>query len=93
MNKDKFCGCCCWFMFEDIEGNGGCAKIFAEFCNCSDECHGNHFVSREDAMKHIGELQSLKRRLNDNTDIQPSNKDVVAAIDFVCDYHKTFSNL
>lgn len=111
MGKDKstkgHCGECCWFIGEDTYGNGMCAKMLPygmcsspfndEPCKCEDECHEDHFVSREEMRHHLAVLMLYQRwrRSDQPTGFykMPDPKEVGKAIDFCINYIKTFMEL
>ena len=95
--KRETCKKCCWFVGEDTYGNGMCAKIFAKLCYCGDECHEDHFVSRDDAERYIKVLEAHNKWRRDehvpNSMPMQDPKEIGLAIDFAVDYIKTFMEL
>lgn len=91
------CGECCWFKFEDTDGFGMCAKIFAELCKCEDECHEDKFASRGEMRHHLAVLMLYQRwrRSDQPTGFykMPDPKEVGKAVDFAVEYIKTFMEL
>lgn len=96
--EEKFCGCCCWFYAEDTYGYGGCPFQFAEVVNCEDVCtQKDRFVSKEQMRHYIAVLRQANRYRRDGhvpaIYKMPNPTELGKAIDFACEYIKTFSNI
>ena len=101
MKKEKqCCGSCCWFKYEDTDGNGMCVSRYNEYLSnprhCSDgACKG--YVSVEEMRHHVAVLIQANRWRRDQN--VPSiyrmvnQKEFGRAIDFAIDYIKTFMEL
>ena len=98
MTEEKCCGNCCWFCFEETDGWGQC--MHQEECDsmhCSDLCTTDKYVSREEMRHHMAMLlQANRYRRDQNVPAiyrMPDPTELGKAIDFACDYIKTFSQL
>ena len=98
--EEKCCGGCCWFHSEDTGGWGFCIKQRgndSDIMNCSDLCTTDMYNSREQ-MRHYQSilLQANRYRRDQNVPSiykMPNPTELGKAIDFACDYIKTFSEL
>ena len=95
--EERCCGACCFMIGESPYGDGTCAKIFAETVYCGDQCHGDHFVSKDDMERAVKVLEAHNRwRRDDNVpNSQPmvDPKELGKAIDRAIDFIKTFMEL
>ena len=97
IEKEKCCGACCWFGYEDIEGWGQCPHQDIELCSmhCSDLCTTDKFISRETMRHHVAVLIQANRYRRDqhvpSIYKMPNPKELGKAIDFAVDYIKTFN--
>lgn len=92
---EKCCGVCCWFCFEQTDGEGQCPTGDGcwTFTHCGvDPC--NSFVSREEMRHYMAVLLQAKRWSgNQLTVVKPDTKDFLEAIDFAVKHMKVFSKL
>lgn len=98
MKEDKHCGNCCWFYGECMEGDGFCPhELLSLMVNCGDECTTGEFISKQEMRHHMAVLlQANRYRRDDHVPAiyrMPDPKELGRAIDFACDYIRTFSNL
>lgn len=95
--EEKCCGACAFMIGESPYGDGTCAKIFAETVYCGDQCHGDHFVSKEDMERAVEVLEAHNKwRRDDNVpNSQPMQdpKELGKAIDLAILFCKTFMDL
>lgn len=102
---ERYCGNCCWFLHEDTDGQGICAKHYwnepedgedpaFSFCGrgaCKD------FISREEKRHLMAVLihHNLWRRDNNvpNSRKMDNATEIGKAIDFVIDYIKTIDQI
>ena len=95
--EEKYCGSCCYMAGEDCYGYGMCAYIFGELVRCSDKCHNDHFVNKDDAERYIKVLEAHNKWRRDehvqNSMPMQDPKEIRLAIDFAVDYIKTFMEL
>lgn len=58
---EQFCGDCCWFKFEDIDGDGMCIKNYHDeekgCVNCNQCKNCQDFISNEDKERYLEVLQ------------------------------------
>ncbi len=106
--EEKCCGNCCWFCYEDTDGNGFCAEAkgeaWGDIVRCDHKCKYYRggcdnpcFVSREQ-MRHYQAvlLQANRYRRDDNVPAiykMPDPKELGKAIDFAIEHMKVFGNL
>lgn len=97
MKEEKCCGNCCWFYAEDTYGYGACPFAFAEVKECDRTCDQKRFVSKEQMRHYVAVLRQANRyRRDDNVPSiyrMPNPTELGKAIDFACEYIKTFSKL
>jgi len=95
MEKDKCCGGCCWFCFEQMDGEGQCPTGDGcwTFTNCGvDAC--NSYVSREQMRHYMAVLLQATRFCKDPTlYYMPKSNDIIEAQAFAYKYMKVFSKL
>ena len=53
MNKERYCGNCCWFYAEDTYGLGICPFRFGDVVHCEDKCKNNEFISKKEQKDKI----------------------------------------
>lgn len=97
MDKDKYCGNCCWFYAEDTYGFGICPFRFGDVVHCEGKCKNNEYVSRKEMRHHMAVLLRYSRFIKDKRCPgiyrTPTRSDMVKAIDFAYKYMKVFSEL
>ena len=100
-NSDQFkpcCGDCCWFKHEDTTGWGICYKqeLLYQTRYCGNNACKN-YISEQKAERYLHVLtEHNKWRRDDNVpNSMPMQdpKEIGLAIDFACDYIKTFMEL
>lgn len=98
MEKDKCCGNCCLFCFEQTDGEGQCPTGDGcwTFTNCGvDPC--NSFVSREEMRHYMAVLLQANRYRRDHhlpaIYRMPNPTELGRAIDFAVRYMKLFGKL
>ena len=95
--EEKCCGACAFMIGESPYCDGTCAKIFAETVYCCDQCHGDHFVSKDDIERAVKVLEAHNKwRRDDNVpNSQPmvDPKELGKAIDLAVNYIKTYIEL
>jgi len=98
--EEKCCGNCCWFCFEDTDGNGQCMRHgidgmpYGEFRNCGTlPCWD--YESREEMRHHMAVLLTDIRWDEDTEFIRyaPDGDEATAAKKFAYQYMKMFSKL
>lgn len=97
-NKERCCGACCWFRFEDTDGWGECPhQDLPDVMNCADMCTTDQFISKEDMRHYVAVLRQANRyRRDDNVPSiykMPNPTELGKAIDFACEYIKTNSEV
>ena len=106
--EERYCGNCCWFCFEQTDGEGQCMQIDEHFkyedgvdnnMNCSNVCNDipgmpDCFVSRQEMRHHMAVLLQW-RRVVENPLIHrlADYSDVEKAQRFSYRYMKVFSKL
>ena len=63
-DKEECCGACCWFKFEDTDGNGVCPnqdKPIGRQMHCGDTCATDEFVSNETKRHYMAVLMQHNR--------------------------------
>ena len=89
MDKESYCGNCCWFCFEQTEGDGQCMSVgyhglkWGTQTHCSTPACRKHFVSREERDRHLETLNMATKWIEDsvNNPIPPA-KEYTEAIVF-----------
>ena len=105
MEKEKrCCGNCCWFCFEQTDGEGQCMRVgyhgmpYGAFSYCGTSACKRH-ISRKEMRHYIAVLLQERRwqewfeGRRDGEIKLPSADDVVKAREFSYLYMKTFSKL
>lgn len=98
MEKDKCCGSCCWFCFEQTDGEGQCPSNDGgwHFSNCATNACKD-YVSRDEMRHHMAVLLQANRYRRDNNVPaiykMPNQTELGKAIDFAVRYIKVFSKL
>jgi len=99
-DKEKCCGCCCWFGYEDTDGWGICPhqdKPIGGCMHCSDLCTTDEYVSKEEKRHHMAVLlQANRYRRDRNVPAiyrMPNPKELGEAIDFAYSHMKIFGNI
>ena len=105
MKKKEYCGNCCWFFGECTDGDGCCAKHYWEepkngrdpmLTRCDSKACED-FVSDEEKRHHLAVLTQHNRwRRSDEVPnhcrmVNPT--ELGKAIDFACEFVKTFEKL
>lgn len=100
MEKDKCCGSCCWFCFEEAGGWGQCmiqSLSDTDLMHCTDLCTTDEYVSREEMRHYMAVLlQANRYRRDKNVPAiykMPNPTELGKAIDFAVRYIKVFSKL
>lgn len=98
MEKDKCCGSCCWFCFEEAGGWGQCMQMdVCDSMHCTDLCTTDEYVSREEMRHYMAVLLQANRYRRDNNVPaiykMPNPTELGKAIDFAVRYIKVFSKL
>ena len=98
MNEDRCCGNCCWFCFEDTDGEGQCMRVgyhgslYGAFTYCgTPPC--KHYVSRQEMRHHMDVLLAVKYWFEGNHYHNVSPHEIHEALAFAYKYMKTFSEL
>ena len=97
--EEKCCGNCCWFCFEDTEGEGQCMRVgyhgslYGAFTYCgAPPC--KHYDSREERDRRMETLLQIGRWANKpNKEPMPDIKEICKAAGFAHRYIKVFSEL
>ena len=102
---EKYCGNCCWFFGECTDGDGCCAKHYWEvpkdgndpmLTRCDSKACED-FVSDDEKRHHLAVLTQHNRwRRSDEVPAiykMPNPTELGKAIDFVCEFVKTFEKL
>ena len=96
--EERCCGNCCWFCFEQTDGDGQCPDSDGawRFTNCGDTpC--NDYVSRKEMRHHMAVLLQWERYMSDRSELAlyraPSLADRNKAMKFAYKYMKVFSEL
>jgi hypothetical protein len=94
--EEKCCGNCCWFCFEDTDGEGQCMRVgyrgslYGAFTYCcTPPC--KHYDSRDDMRHHMAVLLQACRWHDSTVAKRPDGLFEAAA--FAYKYMKTFSEL
>lgn len=99
---ERCCGNCCWFCFEQTDGDGQCMNCPKDsddlpWKNCSDELNCERYVSRREMRHHMAVLvqHNRWRRSNEvpNHCRMVNPTELGEAIDFSLKYMKVFSKL
>ena len=98
MEKEKCCGGCCWFKFEDTDGWGQCIMQHdCDVMHCSYLCTTDEYVSREEMRHYMAVLlqHNRWRRFDGvpNECRMVDTKELGKAIDFSVRYMKVFSKM
>lgn len=59
MKDKRYCGACCWFKHEDIDGYGICVqcnKPLGDVFGCNHVCHCGEFVSEEQKRHYMATI-------------------------------------
>lgn len=107
MELERCCGNCCWFCFEQTDGEGQCMQIDEHFkyddgiendMNCSNVCSDipgmpDCFVSRQQMRHHMAVLLQY-HRADENMNYRfPGGEALEDAVVFAYKYMKVFSKL
>lgn len=100
--EEKCCGNCCWFCFEQTDGDGQCMTVgyiglpYGALTYC-DTPSCKHFVSRQEMRHYMAVLlQANRYRRDQNVPPiyrMPNPTELGKAIDFAVKYMKVFSKL
>ena len=99
MNKERFCGNCCWFYAEDTYGFGICPFRFGDVVHCEGKCKNNEYVSKKEMRHHMAVLLQFNRYWKDkylhfpSLYKMPKQSEVSRAIEFSVRYMKVFREL
>lgn len=95
MEPERCCGNCCWFCFEQTDGEGQCPAIDGGllFPNCATSACKD-YVSREEIRHYMAVLLQATRFCKDPTlYYMPKSNDIIEAQAFAYKYMKVFSKL
>ena len=97
LDKEKFCGDCCWFYGEDTYGCGVCPYRFAELKKCGQKCEVPlKYVSKKEMRHHMAVLLQYHRWLKDWITVKricPDKIELEEAAEFAYEYMKVFNKL
>lgn len=100
IEEEKCCGNCCWFAFEDTDGDGQCMKVglhgtpYGAPTHCSTPHCKKHYLSNElrDKYRNIL-LKADEWYKNEGKSEIPDANDFKDAIEFAHKYIDVFSKL
>ena len=97
-DEEKYCGNCCWNLYEDIDGWGTCIHEYPDrTTKCDDLCYNGKFVSNETKRHHMAVLLQYNRwrRSDSFPPIYrcPMPSEIGRAIDFACEFIKQFEKI
>ncbi len=92
--ESKYCGDCCYFCFEQTDGEGQCAaeaKALLPFVKCNKPACNMH-VSRKEMRHHMAVLLQGIRSATSNYGLRkrPSDLEIIKASLFAYKYMKCF---
>lgn len=92
--EEKYCGECCWFYAEDMDGYGFCPFMFAETHECGQKCDVPlKYVSRK-KMRHYMAVLLQYHRADESMNYRfPGGEALEDAVVFAYRYMKVFSEL
>ena len=92
--EDKYCGECCWFYGEDIDGWGFCPFRFADMHECGQKCDVPlKYVSKKEMRHHMAVLLQYHRADESMNYRFPGGEALEDAVVFAYRYMKVFSEL